>query len=85
MLPNFPRSSGSWTGPIEPREYSWGANERKELACLVHKTEITAVRICRADHATPSVRKFGANFADKQGRSVGIVRSHTKATMFSVV
>jgi hypothetical protein len=36
-----------------------------------------------ADHATPSIRKSRHYFADRGGRSVGIVRLRTKATKFS--
>ena len=39
-----------------------------------------------ADHVTPLYpQKVGTNFADRGGRSVGIVRSRTKATEFSLV
>jgi hypothetical protein len=43
----------------------------------VKKTELTARGIRCADHATPSIRKVGTNFANKR-RSVGIVRLRTK-------
>jgi hypothetical protein len=47
---------------------------RGEFRCL-----LDAVRV---DHATHSTRKFGTNFADMHGRSVGIVRLRTTAKEF---
>jgi hypothetical protein len=45
------------------------------------KTEITAGGISRADHATPPMRKkLSLTSLTSGGRSVGIVRSRTKAT-----
>jgi hypothetical protein len=47
----------------------------------VYKTEITAVGICRADHTTSFTRKTLALTSPTScGRSVGRVRSRTKAT-----
>jgi hypothetical protein len=44
----------------------------KKVAVPVYKTEITAVGIRCADHATPCTRKkkIGTNFADKE-RTLG--------------
>jgi hypothetical protein len=50
------KSSGSGTGSTQPREYNWGAFDRK-VAAPVYKTENTAVGIHHADHAAPSIRK----------------------------
>jgi hypothetical protein len=45
------------------------------------ETEITAVGIRRADHATPFYQqKLALTSQTSDGRSVGIVRSRTKAT-----
>jgi hypothetical protein len=50
----------------------------------VQKTEITAVGILRADHATPLyLQKFALASPTSGGRSVVIGRSRTKATEFS--
>jgi hypothetical protein len=50
----------------------------------VKKTEITAVRIRRADHATPFIReKLVLTSPTSGGRLVGMVRSRTKAREFS--
>jgi hypothetical protein len=47
--------------------------------------EITAVGICRADHATPSICKTLALTSPTSGcHSVDIVRSWTKATELSI-
>jgi hypothetical protein len=52
----------------------------------VWKTENTAVEIRCADHATPSIPKnFALSSPTSGGRSVGIVRSRTKATEFFFV
>jgi hypothetical protein len=45
--------------------------EEEKVDAPVYKTEITAVKIGLADHATPSLSaKVGTNFADKR-RSLG--------------
>jgi hypothetical protein len=47
----------------------------------VYKTEITAVGISRADHATPLYpQKLALTSPTSGSRSVGLVRSRTKAT-----
>jgi hypothetical protein len=47
----------------------------------VKKTDITAVGICSADHATPLYPlKLALTLPTRGGHSVGIVRSRTKAT-----
>jgi hypothetical protein len=49
--------------------------------CAVKKTEITAVGICCDDHATPLYPlKLALTSQTSAGRSVGVVRSRTKAT-----
>jgi hypothetical protein len=50
------------------------------------ETEITAVDILRADHATPLyTQKSALTSPTSDGRSVGIVRLRTKATESSYV
>jgi hypothetical protein len=51
-LPDFLRSSGFGTESTQPREYNWGATWKKSSDFGL-ETEITAVGIRRADHATP--------------------------------
>jgi hypothetical protein len=51
------------------------------VAVPVHKTKITAVGISRADHTTTLFPlKLVLTSETNSGRSVGIVRSRTKAT-----
>jgi hypothetical protein len=70
----------SWTGgQAERRE---GINPCLCWESLSRKSRLTTVRIRCADHATPSIRKSWHYFAN---RSVGIVRSRTKVTEFSLV
>jgi hypothetical protein len=57
----------------------------KRRYVLVKKKEITAVGIRRADHTTPTILKKVTNFSNKRGRSVGVVRSRSKATKLLVI
>jgi hypothetical protein len=51
------------------------------VAAPVYKTEITAIGIRRADHATPLYpQKLALTSLTSAGRSVGTVRSRTQAT-----
>jgi hypothetical protein len=59
---------------------------KEKIAAPVYKTEITAVGIRCSDHATPSFHeKLALTSLTSGGRSVGIIRSRTKATEFVVV
>jgi hypothetical protein len=78
-LPDFLRSSGSGTGPTQPREYNRGARGSGS-----RKPRLTAVGIRCTDYETPSIRQSSTNFTDER-RSVGIVRLRIKATEFSLV
>jgi hypothetical protein len=54
---------------------------KENVAAAAYKTEITAVVILRSDHATPLYQqKLTLTSSTSGGRSVGIVRSRTKAT-----
>jgi hypothetical protein len=58
----------------------------RKVAANVYKTENTAVGIGKADHVTPSIRKkLAITSPTSGGRSVGIVRSQTQTTEFSLV
>jgi hypothetical protein len=58
---------------------------KEKVAVLANKTEITAVGIRRADHATPFYpQKLELNSPTSGGRSAGIVRWLTKATELSL-
>jgi hypothetical protein len=51
----------------------------EEVAAPVKKIELTAVGICCADHAIPSIRKkLALTLPTNGGLSVGIVRLRTK-------
>jgi hypothetical protein len=53
-----------------------------KVAAQVKKIEITAIEIRRADQATPFYPpQFALTSPASDGRSVGIVRSRTKATV----
>jgi hypothetical protein len=53
---------------------------KKKVAALDYKNEITAVGIRCADYATPVyLQKLALSCVTSGGRSVGIVRSRTKA------
>jgi hypothetical protein len=55
----------------------------RKVAAPVYKTEITALGIRRADHATPFYRqKLAITSPTSGGRLVGIVRSLTQAMEF---
>jgi hypothetical protein len=85
-LPDFLRSCVSGTASNQPLEYNWGATLKKKVAAPVKKTEITAVGIRRADHATPLYpQKLALTLPTSGGRSVGIVRSRTKATKLFII
>ena len=82
-LPDFLSSSGSGTGSTQPREVNWGATWIKSSGSGPEK-RLTAVGIRCADHVTPLYpQKLALTSPIGGGRSVGIVRSRTKATEFS--
>ena len=83
-LPDFLSSSGSGTGSIQPREVSWGAAWIKSSGSGP-ENRLTAVGIRCADHVTPLYpQKLALTSPTGGGRSVGIVRSRTKATEFVI-
>jgi hypothetical protein len=59
---------------------------KEKVWAPVQKSENTAVGIRHADHVAPSIRKkLALASLTSGGRSVGIVRSRTKATEFSFI
>jgi hypothetical protein len=52
-LPDFLRSTGSGTGPTQPREYL-----EEKVAAAVYKTENISVGIRHTDHISLSIHKL---------------------------
>ena len=84
----FLSSSGSGTGFYSASWASWGQLRsylnKKSSGSRSRKQRLTAVGTRCADHVTPLYpQKLALNSPTGGGRSVGIVRSRTKATEFS--
>jgi hypothetical protein len=86
-LQDFLSSSVSGTGSIQPREINWGATWiKRSSGSRSRKQRLKAVGIRCADHVTPLYpQKLALTSPTGGGRSVGIVRSRTKAKEFSLV
>jgi hypothetical protein len=75
-------SSGSGTGCTQPREYNWGATDRK-VAAPVYKTEKYGRRDpSRWSRGTLYPQKLAVTSPTSCGLSVGIVRSRTQTMEF---
>jgi hypothetical protein len=81
-LPDFLRSSGSGTGSTQHREYYWGAAWKKKYRLWSRKPRLRPQGFVTLITWHPLSAKFGTNFAESGGRSVGIVRSRTQAKGF---
>jgi hypothetical protein len=69
-------------GSTQPREYNWGAIWKKSSGSGLENRDYD-LGIRHADHVAPSIRKkFALISLTSGGRSVGIVRSRTQATVF---
>ena len=86
-LPDFLSSSGSGTGSTQPREVKLRSYLNKKCSgSRFRKQRWTAVGIRCANHVTPLYpQKLALTSPTGGGRSVGMVRSRTKATEFSLV
>ena len=81
------RSSGSGTGSTQPREVKLRSylNKKKSSGSRFRKQRLTAVGPRCANHVTPLYpQKLAPTSPTGGGRSVGMVRSRTKATEFSL-
>ena len=86
-LPDFLSGSGSGTGSTQPREVKLRSYlNKKSSGSRFRKQSLTAVGIRCANHVTPLYpQKLSLTSPTGGGRSVGMVRSRTKATEFSLV
>jgi hypothetical protein len=65
-LPDFLRNSGSGTGSTQLMSITEELLEWKSSGSGSRKARLRAVGIRCVDHATPSIGKFGTNFANKR-------------------
>jgi hypothetical protein len=79
-LPDFFRSSGSGTGSTQPCEYNWGATWKKSSGSGLENREYDRGDSLRRPRNTLCPQKLAVTSLTSGIRSVGIVRSRTKAT-----
>ena len=85
-LPDFLSSSGSGTGSTQPREVNWGATWIKSSGSGPENRDLRPWGSVALTTWHPSIRKkMALTSRTGGGRSVGIVRSRTKATEFLFV
>jgi hypothetical protein len=82
-LPDFLRSSGSGTGSTQPRECNWEGTWKKMYRFLSRNPRIRQYGsvVLTTQHPL-SEKKLALTSPTSGGRSIGIVRSRTKATEF---
>jgi hypothetical protein len=78
-------SSGSGTGSTRPRECNWGVLERKSSGSGLECREYGRRDPLCWPRSTLYPQKLALTSPTSGGRSVGIVRSRTQATEFSLV
>jgi hypothetical protein len=78
-------SSGSGTGSTQPREYNWGATWQKSSGSCLENREYGRKDPSRWPRGTLYPHKLTITSPTSSGRSVGIVRSQTQTTEFSLV
>ena len=81
-LPDFLSSSGSRTGSTQPREVNWGATWIKSSGSGPENGDYRPWGSVALTTWHPSIRKSWETSPTGGGRSVGIVRSRTRATEF---
>jgi hypothetical protein len=85
VLSDFPRSSGSGTGSTQPRDYNWGAAWKKSSGSGLEIREYGRRDSSHWPRGSLYPQKLALTSPTNGGRSVGIVRSRTQTTEFSLV
>jgi hypothetical protein len=83
-LPAFLRSSGSGAGSTQPRDYNWGATWSKNSGSGLESREYGRRNPPRWLSDILYQKKSALTSLTSGGRSVGMVRSWTQATEFSI-
>jgi hypothetical protein len=83
-LPDFLRSSGSGTGSTQPLEYNWGLGKKSSGSGLENR-EYGRRDPSRWPRGSFYPQKLSLTSPTRGGRSVGIVRSRTRAKEISLV
>jgi hypothetical protein len=84
-LPDVLRNSRSGTGSTQPREYNWGATSKKSICSGLDIREYGRRDPSRWPRGSIYPQKLALTSRTSGCRSVGIVRSQTPATEFSLV
>jgi hypothetical protein len=79
------KSSGSGTGPTQPREYNWGATWYKSSGSCLENQEYGRRDPSRWPRGTLYPQKLAITSPTSGGRSVGIVRSRSQTMEFFLI